>query len=125
MNIGLRAAEGWIELENFTEAAEELNNLPPALKSSVEFCRLWIEINVATKAWSNAEVMCETLLKHAPDDHFAIRQQAEAFHQQGRTREAYSAYQYAPAEFKHGADYFYTLARYLCALDQGRFNHRG
>ena len=115
------AVEGWIDLGNFAEAAEELHNLPPALKSSEAFCRLWVRIYEATKHWREVEIMCETLLKHAPHDHFAIRHQAEAFHQQGRSREAFSAYQYAPTEFKQGADYFYALGRYLCAIGQPRF----
>jgi hypothetical protein len=67
-----QSIEGWIELAAYSEAAEELHNLPPALTSSVEFCRLWVRIYTATKKWSSVDVMSETLLKHAPDDHFAI-----------------------------------------------------
>lgn len=44
--------------------------------------------------------------------------QAEAYHRQGRTREAFAVFQYAPLCFKTGGDYYYALDRYLSALDQ-------
>jgi tetratricopeptide (TPR) repeat protein len=51
-------------------------------------------------------------------DPFTIFNQAEAFHRQGPSREAFAAFQYAPVGFKQGAEYFYALARYLCAIEQ-------
>ena len=99
------ATEGWLELGNLAEAAEELHRLPPSLKSSVEFCKLWVRIYTDKGAWSNVELMCETLSKHVPDDPFTIYNQAEAFHRQGRSQEAYTIFKYAPVSFKQGADY--------------------
>lgn len=118
MDAALRilSVEGWIELLNFREAAAELHDFPPHLKSSVEFIRLWVQVYAATNAWTEVEMMCETLLKHAPEDSFALFHQAEAFHRQGRTREAFAVLQYSPMSFRQGAQYFYALARYLCAL---------
>ena len=113
-----RSAEGWIELGNYAEAAEELHAFPSDLKSTTAWLRLWVRIYAATHMWPNVEAMCETLLRHAPDDPFAIFHQAEALHRQGRSREAFSVFQYAPLTFKQGAPYFYALARYLCATGQ-------
>lgn len=118
MHPNLLAAEGWIELGNFDEAAEQLHNCPPAVKSSVPWLKLWIRVYAATNRWVEVEMMCETLAKHDPDDPFTIFNQAEALHRQGRSREAFAVFKYAPNEFKHGAEYFYALARYLCALEQ-------
>lgn len=115
---GIKAAEGWIELGSYDEAAEELHNCPALVKSSVEWVKLWVRVYVAKERWREVEVMCETLAKHAPADPFTIFNRAEAFHRQGRTREAYTVFTDAPVEFKKGAEYFYALARYLCALDQ-------
>jgi tetratricopeptide (TPR) repeat protein len=115
---GLRAAEGWIELDNFDQAAEELHNCAPAIKSSVEWIKLWIRIYSAKQHWREVEMMCETLVKHAPEDPFTIFNQVEAFHKQGRSREAFAALQYAPTSVKQGADFFYLMARILCALQE-------
>lgn len=113
---GLVSAEGWIELGLFDDAAEELHRVPPQLKSTIEFCILWVRIYAATNAWANVECMCETLTKHAPEDSFTIRFQAEAFHRQGRSREAFAVYQMAPIRFKDGVEYFYDMCRFLCAI---------
>ena len=84
MHFALNAAEGWIELGNFDEAAAELHNCPPAVKSSVEWVKLWVRIYAAKNRWADVEMFCETLAKHAPDDPFTIFHQAEALHRQGR-----------------------------------------
>lgn len=118
MDFSLLAAEGWIELGNFDEAAEELHNCPPSVKSSIEWLKLWVRIYVATQRWTEVEMMCETLAKHAPDDPFTVLNQAESFHKQGRSREAFAALQYAPANVKKGAEFFYLMARVLCALEE-------
>lgn len=118
MHPNLLAAEGWIDLGNFDEAATELHNCPAAVKSSIEWVQLWVRIYAATNHWHEVEMMCETLAKHAPDDPFTIFNQAESFHRQGRTREAFSVLKYAPTGFKRGAEYFYALARYLCTMEQ-------
>lgn len=114
----LQAAEGWIELGDYDEAAEELHNCPPAVKSSVAFVKLWVRIYAAKGRWVDVEQYCELLAKHAPDESFTIFTQAEAFHRQGRTREAFAVFQQSPMSFRTGVKYFYALARYLCALDQ-------
>jgi hypothetical protein len=80
--------EGWIELGNFTEAAEELHRLPSHLKSTVEFVQKWVLIYAGSGAWTNVEVMCETLLLKNPEDDFGALHKAEALHQQGKTADA-------------------------------------
>jgi tetratricopeptide (TPR) repeat protein len=114
----LLAAEGWIELGSYDEAAEELHNCPPDVKSSVSFVKLWVRIFAAKGRWVEVEQYCELLAKHAPDDPFTIMNQAEAFHRQGRSREAFAVFQMAPVSMKMGPEYFYAIARVLCALEQ-------
>lgn len=118
MHPKLRAAEGWIDLGNYDEAAEELHNCPPAIKSSIGWVKLWVTIYVATQRWVEVEMMTETLVKHAPDDPFTLTHRAEAFFRQGRAQDAFQVFRNAPDEFKKGPEYFYNLARYLCALEQ-------
>ena len=105
MHPNIRAAEGWIELGNYDEAAEELHNCPPAIKSTVEWVKLWVRIYAAQNHWREVEMMCETLTHHAPEDSFTIFHQAEAWHRQGRSREAFAALQYAPTNVKKGAEF--------------------
>jgi hypothetical protein len=92
----LLAAEGWIELDNFDEAAEELHNCPPEIKSSLPWLKLWVRVYAATNHWREVEMMCETLAKHAPDDPFTIFNYAESFHRQGRSCKRSTALRYAP-----------------------------
>jgi tetratricopeptide (TPR) repeat protein len=111
---------GWIDLKNYSEAAEELNNLEPRLKSTVHFVKAWIRIYSATEAWTNVELMCATLLKHAPDDAFGIRHLAEAFHRQGQHVEAISKLGelLSNVDRRQAPTILYDLARYFCAAGQ-------
>ncbi|HUS12134.1 MAG TPA: hypothetical protein VMZ30_16835, partial [Pyrinomonadaceae bacterium] len=68
--------------------------------------------------WEDSERYCGLLAAHAPDDPFTIFHQAEAFHRQGRSREAFAVLQYASTEVKQGAEFFYLMARVLCGLEQ-------
>jgi hypothetical protein len=111
--------EGWLELGLYDDAAKALNDLAPAFKSTVEFCKLWVRIYAATKAWSNVELMCQTLLANAPGDSFTILHAAEAQHQQGHSGEAFLALKRGENSFtgRGSAQYFYALARYACAIN--------
>jgi hypothetical protein len=62
-----RSIEGWIELDQHEEAANELHNLPPALKSTTSFIKAWIRIYEAQKAWTNVEFLTTTLNQKKPD----------------------------------------------------------
>lgn len=112
------AVEGWIELGLYDDAANALKGLPAEFKSTVECRRLWVRIYAATKAWSNVELMCETLLKNAPDDPFTILHAAEAQHQQGRSGAAIVLLKRGEGSFEGSvkAEYFYALGRYACAI---------
>jgi len=118
VHSNIRAAEGWIELGNFDEAAEELHNCPPAVKSSIEWVKLWVRIYTMKQRWVDVEMMTETLMKHAPEDPFTVFNRAEAFHRQGRSKDAFQLFSHAPQSFKKLPQYFYDYARYLCALQE-------
>ena len=113
---------GWIDLGNYDEAAEELNNLHPKLKSTIEFCKAWIRIYSAKKAWTNVELMCTTLVKHAPDDPFGVLHLAEAVHQQGKHVDAISILGGTlwDESWRESPTVLYALARYFCAADQAK-----
>jgi tetratricopeptide (TPR) repeat protein len=118
MHPNILAAEGWIELGNYDEAAEELHNCRPATKTSVEWIKLWVRVYAATRRWAEVEMMCETLAKHTPEDPFTIFNRAEALHRQCRSQEAFELFSHAPQSFKKLPQYFYDYARYLCALQE-------
>lgn len=111
---------GWIDLANYNEAAQELNDLHPKLKSTVEFCKAWIRIYSAKKAWTNVELMCTTLVKHAPHDPFGVLQLAEAVHQQGKHVDAISILGGTlwDEDWRESPAVLYAMARYFCAANQ-------
>jgi hypothetical protein len=95
------------------------NGLPPALKSSAEFCKLWVRIYAGTNAWSNVELMCMTLSKHAPDDPFTVRHAAEAQHRQQHSGEALMVLKRGEKSFIKGkarGEFCYAMARYACGM---------
>jgi thioredoxin-like negative regulator of GroEL len=112
--------EGWIELRNYDEAANELHALPPKWKSTTSFCKAWIRIYEAQKAWTNVELMATTLNQQAPDDLFAINKLAESLFQKGRPIDAITKLGEA-LQIENGEQYpliRYNLARYFCAAGQ-------
>jgi len=113
----IRAAEGWLELGNLSEAAKELHDLPPEAKSSVECLHVWVRIFSAQKAWDSVELTTDTLLKHDPDDPVALFHRAEALHKQKKSADAVLLI----GQTKYGrttAEGLYNLARYLCGNGQ-------
>ena len=112
--------DGWIDLGNYDEAAEELHRPRPPFKSTVHFVKAWIRIYVAQKAWSNVQLMCETLLRHAPDDPKGYLQLAEAFHDQGKHADAIATLSQAleSGPLSNSSEIRYHLARYLSAAGQ-------
>jgi tetratricopeptide (TPR) repeat protein len=113
---------GWIDLKNYREAAEELNNLEPQLKSTIHFLKAWIRIYSATEAWTNVELMCATLLTKVPDDAFGIRHLAEALHLQGRHVEAISKLGelLSNEDRRQASTILYDLARYFAGAGQAK-----
>ena len=112
--------EGWIELRNYDEAARELHDLPPVLKSTTSLAKAWIRIYEGQKAWANVETLATTLRQQKPDDLFGINKLAEAIFQQARPVDAVSALGEALANEKWRENPLvrYNLARYFCAAGQ-------
>jgi tetratricopeptide (TPR) repeat protein len=112
--------EGWIDLRNYDEAANELHALPPKWKSTTSFIKAWIRIYEAQKAWTNVELMATTLNQQKPKDLFGISKLAESYFQQGRPIDAIAKLGEALLINDKG-DYplvRYNLARYFCAAGQ-------
>jgi hypothetical protein len=106
------SVQGWIELGDFTEAANELQGLPSKLKSTIEYVQKWVLIYSATGAWTNVEAVCDTLLLKDPADEFGAHHKAEALHRQGRTPDAIIFLGETPYGQRTG-DGLYLLARLL------------
>lgn len=111
---------GWIDLKNYAEATEELNRLEPSLKSTIHFLKAWIRIYSGTKAWTNVEMMCSTLLSNFPGDSFGIRHVAEALHRQRKHVDAISKLGelLSNEDRRETASIRYDLARYFCEAGQ-------
>jgi len=118
MHPQILAAEGWIKLGNYDEAAKELNSCSTAVTASIEWLKFWIRVCAGTNRWREVEASCETLAKRAPNDPFAIFNKAEALHRQGRSREAYEALNSESTRFKRIPQFYYDSARYLCGMGE-------
>jgi predicted Zn-dependent protease len=84
----LDAAEGWLELGNFLEAEEELDQIAPQFRSDPEVLRVRCRIYVAARKWSWAAEIAHAIAKLAPEDSYGFMQLADALHQMKRTKEA-------------------------------------
>lgn len=118
MHHQLAAVEGWLELGNWREASEELHNLPPSMKSSIEVLRLWVRVYRLAEAWPSLEEVADLLLAHVPGDPLGVENKAEALHRQGRSADAVIFLGAFKSLFTIPESY-YNLARYLCANGQG------
>src|SRR5947209_7357308 len=85
----LKAAEGWLELGNHLEANEELENIPPALRSHPDVLQLRWQIYAKAKKWDACVDLGEALVKLAPDREISWIHRSVALHAQKRYQEAW------------------------------------
>jgi predicted Zn-dependent protease len=111
---------GWIDLMHYNEAAEELHNLEPKFKSSVQFLKAWVRIYVATQRWKEVEFLCTTLVNKCHNDLFGTAHLAEALHRQGKHVEAISKVSELLSSVapETNPKILYDLARYCSAAGQ-------
>jgi predicted Zn-dependent protease len=84
----LKAAVGWLELGNWSEANEELERITPLYRAHPDVLRMRVEIYCAAKKWEYAATVANTLCQQLPDDSFGYIRLASALHELHRTKEA-------------------------------------
>lgn len=112
----LRAAEGWLELGNWSEANHELESLPSYLRGHPAVLALRFQICVHARLLDQALIIGEALLRLRPDLAQSWIDRANALHLLGRHSEALENLRPAWLRFPNNATIAYNLACYCCKL---------
>lgn len=118
LHRSLNAASGFIALGLYEDAKDELESLPPELRTADSVLELRIEIFQKRDQWRSARVLAESLAKRCPDKPnwwilwaFSLRREVSVEAARGVLREA----------FRHHPEtglITYNLACYACVLGE-------
>ena len=114
----LQAAEGWLELGNWHESNEELEQIAPELRSHPDVLKLRVEIYAAAKQWEQSATVAEGLIQIISDDPFPYVRCAFALHVLERTQEAYNVLLPVAEKFPGEWVIPYNLACYCAQLGE-------
>lgn len=112
----LLAAQGYLELEMYADALEELQVLPERLRSLPPVVELQLLVHMQSKAWEPALEQAETLCRLRPEVPAAFIHAAFCLHELRRTAEAKQRLMEGPTALREDATFFYNLACYECCL---------
>jgi predicted Zn-dependent protease len=114
----LRAAEGWLELGNYSEAREELAAVSPSNKDHPEVLNVRWEIFSRARQWKACEDVARTLTALTPEQPLGWIHLAHALHKQHKYQEAYDTLLSVLNLFPKCPAIFYDLAVYGCRLQK-------
>ncbi len=110
----LRAAEGWLELGNPTEAQAELGQIRSDSHRHPDVLHLRWQIHRKTKEWTACYDLARELTEHAPDDPRAWTALAQTFYYTSRIQEAYDLAISKITRFPKHWPLYYDAACYAC-----------
>jgi predicted Zn-dependent protease len=119
----LAAAQGWVELGDCREAANELDRLPPELHQHPDVLELRWQIAVKAERWEDALQVAETLCHLVPESPFGWIHRSYCLHELKRTQEAWDLLLPVAERFPGEWLISYNLACYACQLgrlDEGK-----
>ena len=111
-----RAAQGWLELGNPTEAALELAQIEEAWQSHPDVLELRWDLLSDEKKWAAALATAEQLVAAAPERCSGWIHRSFSLHELKRTQEALDLLQPALGQFPKVSTVPYNLACYTCQL---------
>lgn len=111
-----RAAEGWLELGNWKEANEELENIKPELRAHPFVLEMRYKIYDTAGRWDMALGVAEGVRELLPDNQWGHFYIAYALHELKRTEEAYAVVKAVIHKFPQHPLMHYNLACYACRL---------
>ena len=112
----LDAAEGWVGLRNFREAALELSALSTELQRHPAVLKVRWEICSAEKDWQQALEFASSLIEATPNDPIGWVHRSYALHELKRTEEARDNLLRVVDQYPTIATMRYNLACYECQL---------
>jgi predicted Zn-dependent protease len=110
------AAQGWLELGNFAEAALELERVSVPTREHPSVLDLRWQLHAKAKQWQQALALAEDLCRSIPESPFAWIHRSYCLHELGRTQEAWDALQPMATRFPEEWLIGYNLACYACQL---------
>ena len=119
MQHTFKAALGWFELGNNVEAFNELDNLPPEHRASVEAMELRCRIYRKLEKWRELELVAEGCFVSSNAKITFGCHWAWALLKQGRTQEARAALDKVP--YTCAPELLFTAASILCATGELEF----
>lgn len=115
-NHHLRAAEGWLELGNPTEAGAELAAIAPHAQAHPDVLEVRWQVLAATRRWQESLDVAAELIRLAPERPQGWIHRAYALHELGRTLEARDQLLPVANAFPRDVTLRYNLACYECQL---------
>jgi tetratricopeptide (TPR) repeat protein len=116
----LKAAEGWLELGNHTEANDELKQIGLEWRFHPKVLLTRFEIYARGGHWEFAYTIAHGMVALAQDDPVGWIKRSVALHHLKRTPEAWQSLLPAVSRFPNNMTIVYDLARYACQL--GKFS---
>ena len=114
----LRAALGWLELGNWREANEELENITPEMRTHSDVLTVRWQICARAKKWEECVDVAEAVVKLDPSRAEGWIHRSYALHELGHTQEAFDKLLPVAEEFPKSWTIPYNLACYCSQLRQ-------
>ena len=114
----LDAAQGWLDLQNLTDATHELEKIRPAFRVHPDVLEVRWQIYAKTGWWIAALEMAVAICELAPERFAGWIQYSESLHALGHTKQARDLLLKALEKFPNITAIFYGLSRYSCLLGQ-------
>lgn len=115
-NLHLQAAEGWLELGNWSEANEELDRILPSLRAHPLVLALRYQIYAKAEKWDLAGCVAEGMSRMLPENPWGPFHFAQSLHKLKRTKEAYEVLIAVVDKFPTEWMMQFDLARYSSCL---------
>ncbi len=112
----LKAAEGWLELGNYQEAFDELDEIDPELHAHPDVLEMRLRIYEMTEKWDSCIEIGNTLVEIKSGELSCWIRRSYALHKLKRTKEAYDKLKPALDIFEGEWLHLYNLACYTCVL---------
>lgn len=112
----VRAAEGWLDLGNTEEAAQELRLLSPAASNHPEALELRWRLFAQRKQWDAAFDIAVAVTRACPKNPIGWIHQSYCLHEMNRTQDAWDLLHPVAERFPEDVTVAYNLACYACRL---------
>jgi len=112
----LDAAEGWLELGNYLEANEELEQITPTMRAHPLVLRVRWGIYAKAEKWEMAAEVARAIAEMLPSNSWGWLQWAFSLHEMDRTEEAHGVLLPIADKFPDESMIPYNLACYCCRI---------